>query len=281
MARGGWPLLSASALPLALLASAHAARFAPAEVSHFDAVPDARMDTLADVFRTLDENQDGRIDRQELLRAALLEADSSFVTLVEKLFAWADAGGDGYLDRAEAEHFMIFLDKHVSEGTLAGTASTADVDSREFGDSGDEIGDDDYLATDADEQDRMANFATHEEQEEAGEDAGMVAQLFAELDDNDDGYINKRAVLDAADYDEDPTFVHLVDELFDMADANGDGRLNRSEAAELVKLLREHVEEAAFFGDLNGADDADSTVYSDDEVDEAVFIASAGHGELD
>jgi len=84
---------------------------------------------VAETFRALDGDSDGKITKEEMLTAVLQEApaDSGLAAAADVVFARADEDGDGRLDLREAETFLWLLGARLS-GHRAEAAGVADAE---------------------------------------------------------------------------------------------------------------------------------------------------------
>jgi len=223
----------------------------------FPGSQDEGADVLADLFRMLDVDQDGKISRDELVNAAAQEEDPDFPSIVEKVFALSDLDEDGALDRREAERFMELLDVYISEqGPLPAIAGHG-AESSSFGVVGSEDGESDVLA-----------------------------DLFRMLDADQDGRISMDELIRVAAPEGGPDFPRVVERLFALADSDGDGTLDKREAEEFMVLLDRHATVTGWLVDEGDVDavDEDGVVEQDfpqKETDEGEDDEPEDHAEPD
>lgn len=219
-----------------------------------------RARVVAELFRALDVDSEGKIPKSEMLSAG----GAGLAEQIEEAFDRADADGDGRLDRAEAERFLALMGNRLGDDAAAteeaGADDWADEDNVEVEEL---IGKFPAAALRAAAEDDDA-----EEEGEEGDDA--VAEMFRALDGNSDGKIEKHEILEPI-LQQDAALATAAEEIFGRADEDGDRSLDRTEAETFLVLFGEEVEEGA----EEEAQEAENQAENQAEGDDAASNADA------
>mmetsp|Transcript_67706 Transcript_67706/g.195702 ORF Transcript_67706/g.195702 Transcript_67706/m.195702 type:complete len:390 (+) Transcript_67706:61-1230(+) len=161
---------------------------------------DIAADAIADLFRLLDADADGKIEKGDLLALVLRDtADRpDLVALLKQLFDEADESGDGKLARRGVETFLQLLRDHLPGVEMPNGRELDGAQLRDRDGDGD-----------------------------------AAADLFAELDENGDGHVDFEEVLRVATSD-DMEVAGMLRHRFAEADLNADGLLDTLEVEEFV-----------------------------------------------